>query len=80
MPVDVPGYFLADIGIGRGFGTLGKHASLCQRFNPHLPVFATHYRNGVVDLLLRRGFEMKFLNRSLVGINPFLGRGGTNGF
>ena len=33
----------------------------------------------MVDLFLRRGFEMKILNRLFVGVHTLLGRGLTDG-
>ena len=68
VPVDVPGNFLADVGIGCGFGTVSQHTSFIQCLDPHLPVFPTHHRDRVVDFFLGRRLEVKILYHFLVGI------------
>ena len=72
VPVDIPGDFLANIGIGGGLGAIGQHAGFVQGLDPHLPVFAAHHRHGVVDIFLRGRLQVKVLDFLLVGIHPFL--------
>ena len=77
MPINIPSDFLANVGVGRGFGAFREHVGLRQGIDPHFPIFTAHHGNRMVDFFLCRGLKMKILNRFFVGVHPFLGGGLT---
>ena len=52
VPINIPGYFLAYIGVSRGFCALSQNTRLIKRFDPHLPVFTAHDGNRVINFIL----------------------------
>ena len=54
VAIDWVGNFRADVGVSDRANAVGEHARFVERFDPHLPVFPAHDRDGVGDLFLAR--------------------------
>ena len=54
VAIDWMGNFRADVGISDRANAVGEHARFGERFDPHLPVFPAHDRDGVGDLFFVR--------------------------
>ncbi len=73
VPVDCLGDLFAHVGEGRGGAAVGQHAGVGQRVDPHLPVFATHHRDGASDLFRGSRLQGGFRDYFLVGIQAAQG-------
>src|SRR6266702_2660259 len=69
VPVDVVRDLFAEVGERGRLRAVGEHAGVEQGVDPHLPVFAAHHRDGVVDLGLRGRLEDGFLDDFLIRID-----------
>ena len=79
VPVNIPSDFFTNVSIGGGFCPLRQNARFIQRINPHLPVFTTHHRYGVINFFLASRCNGNVFEHTLIGIHRPLHHVLTNG-
>ncbi len=71
MPVDGPGQFAADVGVGHGLAPRGQQVSVCKGGHPTLPVFPPHHLYRGSHFLFRCGLEVEVVDLALIHIQGF---------